>query len=66
MKTVKDIKALKVITVEELRTFDGLENVSDAEANHIINTLKELSLLTHNIVTNNEQSKSVSKIRKAE
>jgi hypothetical protein len=64
MKTVKDTTTLKTISIEELRTFDGLANVSDQEAIHIISTLKELSLLTHNIVTNYEQSESISKLCK--
>ncbi|WP_420573050.1 hypothetical protein [Kordia sp.] len=66
MKDVKDISNLKTISVEELKSFDGLADISNEEAEHIIHTLKELSLLTHNIVTSHETSKSISKFRKAE
>ncbi len=66
MKIEKDIKALKTISIEELRNLDGFADVSNKEAEHIIHTLKELSLLTHNIVTNHEKSDSISKLRKAE
>ncbi|MBC8757132.1 hypothetical protein H2O64_20855 [Kordia sp. YSTF-M3] len=66
MKIVKDNTALKTISVEELKSFDGFADVSIQEAEHIIATLKELSLLTHNIVTNYEQSESISKLRQAE
>ncbi|QHI35973.1 hypothetical protein IMCC3317_13210 [Kordia antarctica] len=64
MKIVKDITTLKTISVEELKSFDGFADVSTEEAIHIINTLKEVSLLTHNIITNYEQSESISKLRK--
>ncbi len=40
---------LRVLTVDELRTYDGLEALSDQEATEIINTLKELSLLAHQL-----------------
>ncbi|WP_430410005.1 hypothetical protein [Kordia sp.] len=66
MKIEKDITALRTISVKELRSFDGFADVSDEQAIHIIHTLKELSLLTHNIVTNHEKSDSISKLRKAE
>lgn len=66
MKNVKDISALKLITVEELKNFDGFADISNEEATHIIQTLKELSLLTHNIITNHEQSSTISKFRKTE
>jgi len=65
MKIVKDNTAIKTISVEELKSFDGFADVSTEEAEHIIATLKELSLLTHNIVTNYEQSESISKLRQA-
>jgi hypothetical protein len=65
MKNVKDISTLKTISVEELKSFDGLADISMEEAEHIIQTLKELSLLTHNIVTNHATSESISKFRKA-
>jgi len=64
MKNVKDISTLKTISIEELKNFNGLADISLEEAEHIIQTLKELSLLTHNIITNYEQSESISKFRK--
>ncbi|WP_114902481.1 hypothetical protein [Kordia sp. SMS9] len=64
MKNVKDIQALKTITIEELKSFDGLADMSIQKAQQIIQTLKELSLLTHNIVTKHEQSSTISKLRK--
>lgn len=66
MKIVKNISALKTISIEELRNFDGFADVSNEEAKHIIATIKELSLLTHTIVNNHEESQSISKLRKAE
>jgi hypothetical protein len=66
MKKAKDISEFKTLTIEELKSFDGLADISVEEAEHIIQTLKELSLLTHNIITNYEQSESISKFRQAE
>lgn len=66
MKNVKDISTLKTISVEELKSFDGLADISLEEAEHIIQTLKELALLTHQIITENEQSSTISNLRKAE
>ncbi|WP_298416625.1 hypothetical protein [uncultured Kordia sp.] len=66
MKDVKDISALKVISIEELKSFDGLADISNEEAEHIIHTLKELSLITHNIITEHGQSSTISELRKAE
>ena len=51
MKNVKDTTTLKTISIEELKSFDGFADVSNEQAIEIINTLKELSLLTHNIIT---------------
>jgi hypothetical protein len=64
MKTVKDTTTLKTISIEELKSFDGFADVTNEQAIEIINTLKELSLLTHNIITNYEQSESISKLCK--
>jgi len=64
MKIAKDTTTLKTISIEELKSFDGFADVSNEEAIHIISTLKELSLITHNIITNYEQSESISKLRK--
>lgn len=66
MKKVKDISEFKILTIEELKSFDGLADISTEEARHIIHTLKELSLLTHNIVSEHEQSSTISKLYKAE
>ena len=63
MKNVKDISTLKTISVEELKSFDGLADISTQEAEHIINTLKELSLLTYNTITEHEQLASIPKLR---
>ncbi len=65
MKNVKDISKLKTISVEQLQSFDGFADMSIQEAQQIIQTLKELSLLTHNIVTNHGKSESISKLWKA-
>ncbi|MEM6721730.1 MAG: hypothetical protein AAF611_20545 [Bacteroidota bacterium] len=65
MKKAKDISEFKTLTIEELKSFDGLADISMEEAEHIIQTLKELSLLTHNIFTNHATSESISKFRKA-
>jgi hypothetical protein len=64
MKIAEDITILKTISVEELKSFDGFADVSTEEVIHIISTLKEVSLLTHNIITNYEQSESISILRK--
>ena len=63
MKIVKDSTALKTISVEELKSFEGFADVSIKEAEQIIHTLKELSLLTHNIISNYEQSERISSLR---
>jgi len=64
MKIVKDSTTLKTISIEELKSFEGFADVSIKEAEHIIHTLKELSLLTHNIISNYEQSERISSLRK--
>ena len=64
MKHVKDISTLKTITVEHLRSFNGFADISTQEAEQIIHTLKELSLVTHNIITSHEQSSTLPKLRK--
>lgn len=56
---------LRIITIDELRQFDGFGHLSDEQALEIISTLKELSLITHKIVVNCEQPQSVPKLRKA-
>lgn len=67
MNSFKDNNDLKVVSIEELKQFDGFNNLSDNEALQIINSLKELALITHNIIaSNHEQPKSIPKFRKAE
>ena len=64
MKIVKDNTGLKTITIEQLKSFDGFADVSNQEAEQIIQTLKELSLLTYNTITEHEQFESIPKLRK--
>ena len=66
MKKVNDIQALQTISIEQLKNFDGFADISNKEALQIIATLKELSLLTYNTVTKNEQSSTLPKLRKEE
>jgi len=66
MKNKKDIQTLQTITIEQLKSFDGFADISIKEAERIIHTLKELSLITHQIITEHEQLKSISKLRQAE
>ncbi len=47
---------LKVVTLEEFRQFKELDKYSDEEALAIINSIKELCLIAHEIITSNEQS----------
>lgn len=65
MQASKNKDELKVITVDELKQFDGLNNLSNEEALHIIESLKQLALLSHNIVSKYEQPKPIPKLRKA-
>lgn len=64
MKIAKDITTLKTISIEELKSFDGFADVSNQEAEQIIQTLRELSLLTYNTITEHEQFESIPKLRK--
>ncbi|WP_299184176.1 hypothetical protein [uncultured Aquimarina sp.] len=41
---------LRTISIEELKEFEGLSGLSDNQALEIINSLKELSLITHKII----------------
>lgn len=45
---------LRVLTIEELRAFNGLSELTDEQALEIIQTLKQLSLLTYQIINNYE------------
>ena len=40
------------ITIEELKTFEGFENISDEEAIQIIDCLHTVSLIAYSIFTN--------------
>ena len=59
-----DHDQLKTLSIEQLRQFEGFGHVSDEQAVEIIETLKELTLITHSIVSRNDSTKSVSKLRK--
>lgn len=50
MKNPENNNELKVLTTEELRSYDGLNHLTDKEAITIIETLKELSLLVHKLL----------------
>ena len=65
MQVSKNKDELKVITVDELKQYDGLNDLSNDEASHIIESLKQLALLSHNIVSKYEQPKPIPKLRKA-
>ena len=65
MSKATDNEELRVITIEELKQFDGLGHLSYEQALEIIKTLKEVTLITHKIVVNYEQPRSVPKLRKA-
>lgn len=66
MKIVKDSTALKTITIEQLKGFDGFADLSNQEAEHIIATLKQLSIVTLNMNTEYEQSSTFPKLRETE
>jgi hypothetical protein len=65
MSLQTDKEELRTLTTDELRQFDGLNHLSDEQALEIITTLKELTLITHKIVSNNEQPQSIPMLRKA-
>ncbi|WP_299244407.1 hypothetical protein [uncultured Aquimarina sp.] len=45
---------LRTISIEELRAFEGLSEITDQQALEIIKSIKELSLITHQIVSTYE------------
>lgn len=45
---------LKTLSIEELRAYKGLSNLSDEEALNMIATLKQVSLITYKIINNYE------------
>ncbi|WP_158447866.1 hypothetical protein [Aquimarina longa] len=50
MEDAKKENDLRVLTIDELRSFDGFEKLSDQEVLKIITTLKEVSLLVHKLL----------------
>jgi hypothetical protein len=44
-KTITPFNNKNDLTIEELRSYPGLENMTDEQANQIIGSLKELSIL---------------------
>ena len=61
-----DNNEIKSLTVEQLKQFDGFAHLSDEELLNTIKTLKQISLLTHNIVNSHERLKRIPKLCKAE
>ncbi|WP_299311170.1 hypothetical protein [uncultured Aquimarina sp.] len=47
-------KELKILSIEELKEFEGLSDLTDQQAIEIIETLKEISLIAHKIVSHYE------------
>ncbi len=64
MKTSKDNNELRVLTIEELRGFDGLSDLSDQQAKEMITILKDFSLMAHKIVSKNEYIRTIPRLRK--
>lgn len=54
MENPDELNELQVLTIDELRSFDKLNHLSDQEATEIIEGLKELSLIAHKIVSCHE------------
>jgi len=67
MKVSKDNnEEIRVLTIEELKGFDGLNDLSDEQAKEMISILKDLSLMAHKIVRKNEYIRTIPKLRKKE
>ncbi len=47
-------KELKTLSIEELKQFEGLSDLTDQQATEVIETLKELSLIAHKIISHHE------------
>jgi len=45
------------LTIEKVRQFKGFENISDEAAENIIDTLKQLSLITYEYYITTKQKK---------
>lgn len=50
MKIANKDKELKVLTIEEIKNFKGLESLTDEQATQIATALKELSLLSYQML----------------
>lgn len=48
-------KELRVLTIDELRAYEGLNDLSDEQAKEMITIFKNLSLLAHKIIIKNER-----------
>lgn len=57
---------LRVLTVDELRSYEGLGDLTEEQSLEIIKTLKDLSLLAHSILSNNGEIRTVSRVCKEE
>lgn len=50
------------LTTEKLRTFEGLENLTDEEATKILDTLTRLSILTYKFFNEHKEKNENQKI----
>lgn len=53
MKSIDDDTEGWRMTVEEFRQFDGFQNISDEEAEKVIDTLVQLAKIDYEIMMNN-------------
>jgi len=61
MQTLQNKDELKVITVEEIKQYESLSNLTNEEALQIIDIVKQLAFITHNIIAKDEP-RTISKI----
>ncbi|GAA3512838.1 hypothetical protein GCM10022393_28290 [Aquimarina addita] len=54
MSNKEENNELRVISIEELKEFEGLAELSDSESLKIIETLKQLAVATHQIISKHE------------
>ncbi|TSE09988.1 hypothetical protein [Aquimarina algiphila] len=66
MGSSKDNTELRVLTIEELKAFDGLSDLSDKQAKEMIAILKDFSLMAHKIISKNEYVRTIPRLRKEE
>lgn len=57
----KELKNTQNLTIEELREFEGLEHLTDEEAEDIVKSLKELSILLFYTVRKMQQQEMENK-----